>query len=38
MATHTTLPIYKAAYDLLGMSSDMVKNMNRDYKRPEDIL
>ena len=33
MATHTTLPIYKAAYDLLGLSSDMVKNMNRDYKR-----
>ena len=33
MAIHTSLPIYKAAYDLLGLSSDMVKNMNRDYKR-----
>lgn len=33
MATHTSLPIYKAAYELLGLSSDMVKNMNRDYKR-----
>ena len=33
MATHTHLPIYKAAYDLLGLSSDMVKHMNRDYKR-----
>ncbi|WP_150428842.1 four helix bundle protein [Dechloromonas sp. CZR5] len=33
MSIHTSLPIYKAAYDLLGLSSDMVKNMNRDYKR-----
>lgn len=33
MATHTQLPIYKAAYDLLDVSTDFVKNMQRDFKR-----
>jgi hypothetical protein len=33
MATHTQLPIYKAAYDLLDVSTDFVKNMPRDFKR-----
>ena len=33
MATHTQLPIYKAAYDLLGVVADLVKNMPRDFKR-----
>lgn len=33
MATHTTLPIYKVAYDLFGAVTDMVKNMQRDFKR-----
>lgn len=33
MATHTQLSIYKAAYDLLDVVTDLVKNMNRDFKR-----
>ena len=33
MANHQSLPIYKAAYDLLDVVTDMVKNMNRDFKR-----
>lgn len=33
MATHTQLPIYKAAYDLLGVVSDFVKQMPRDFKQ-----
>ena len=33
MATHTQLPIYKAAYDLLDIVTDLVKNMRRDFKR-----
>lgn len=33
MATHTQLPIYKAAYDLLDVVTDLIKNMNRDFKR-----
>ena len=33
MATHTQLPIYKVAYDLLGIIAGLVKNMHRDYKR-----
>lgn len=33
MATHTTLPIYKAAYSLLDVVMDLVKNMPRDFKR-----
>lgn len=33
MALHTQLPIYKAAYGLLDVVTDMVKNMPRDFKR-----
>jgi hypothetical protein len=33
MATHTTLPIYKVAYDLLDVATNLVKNMQRDFKR-----
>ena len=33
MATHTQLPIYKAAYDLLSVVSDFVKQMPRDFKQ-----
>lgn len=33
MATHTHLPIYKVAYDLLDVVTSLVKNMQRDYKR-----
>lgn len=33
MAIHTQLSIYKAAYDLLDVVADLVKNMNRDFKR-----
>ena len=33
MAIHTELPIYKVAYDLLGIIAGLVKNMHRDYKR-----
>ncbi len=33
MATHTQLPIYKVAYDLLDVVTDLVKNMPRDFKR-----
>lgn len=32
MAIHTTLPIYKAAYDLLDAVTDLSKNMPRDFK------
>lgn len=32
MALHTTLPIYKVAYDLLDVAVDLVKNMPRDVK------
>lgn len=32
MALHTTLQIYKSAYDLLGHSIDVVKQMPRDFK------
>ena len=32
MAIHTELPIYKLAYDLLGIAADLVKNMPRDFK------
>lgn len=34
MALHTDLDIYKAAYELLGLVFDFVKNMRRDYKAP----
>ena len=33
MALHTQLPIYKAAYGLLDVVTDLVKNMPRDFKR-----
>lgn len=29
MATHTQLPIYKVAYDLLDVATNLVKNMQR---------
>jgi len=32
MANHTTLPIYKVAYDLLDTITDLAKNMPRDFK------
>ncbi len=32
MAIHTTLPIYKAAYNLLSTITDLTKNMPRDFK------
>jgi hypothetical protein len=33
VALHTQLPIYKAAYRLLDVVTDLVKNMPRDFKR-----
>lgn len=33
MANHTQLPIYKVAYDLLDVVTELVKNMPRDFKR-----
>ena len=33
MANHTTLPIYKVAYDLLDTITDLAKNMPRDFKQ-----
>jgi len=33
VALHTNLPIYKAAYSLLDVVTDLVKNMPRDFKR-----
>lgn len=32
MALHSSLPIYKVAYDLLGVATDVVRNMPRDFK------
>lgn len=32
MALHTTLPIYKVAYDLLDVAVDLTRNMPRDLK------
>lgn len=32
MAIHSELPIYKAAYDLLGIATDLVRNLPRDIK------
>jgi len=32
MALHTSLPIYKVAYDLLDVIADLAKNMPRDFK------
>ena len=31
MALHTQLPIYKVAYDLRDIITDLLKNMPRDY-------
>lgn len=33
MALHTELPIHKAAYDLLDVVVELVKNMPRDFKQ-----
>lgn len=33
MGIHTSLPIYKVAYDLLNVVTELVKNMPRDFKR-----
>lgn len=33
MALHTTLPIYKVAYDLVGVAVDYARGMPRDVKR-----
>lgn len=33
MAIHTELPIYKVAYDLLGVVIELVKNMPREVKQ-----
>jgi hypothetical protein len=33
MAIHTQLPIYKVAYDLLDVITDLAKNMPRDFKQ-----
>jgi len=33
MALHQTLPIYKVAYDLLDVVTDLVKNMPRSFKQ-----
>jgi len=32
MALHSNLPIYKVAYDLLSVATDVTKNMPRDFK------
>lgn len=32
MGLHSQLPIYKVAYDLLGVVTDATRNMPRDYK------
>ena len=32
MALHTSLPIYKVAYDLLSVATDYVQNMPRPFK------
>lgn len=32
MALHTDLPIYKAAYSLFDLITDLTKNMHRDFK------
>jgi hypothetical protein len=33
MALHHELPIYKAAYELLGMAFEVTRNIPRDFKR-----
>ena len=32
MAIHSSLPIYKVAYDLLSVATDLTRNMPRDYR------
>ncbi|MCC7041076.1 MAG: four helix bundle protein [Burkholderiales bacterium] len=32
MALHTSLPIYKVAYDLLSIAIEVTRNMPRDFK------
>jgi hypothetical protein len=32
MALHTQLPIYKVAYDLLSVATEVTRNMPRDFK------
>jgi len=32
MALHSELPLYRACYDLLGVVSDVIRNMRRDIK------
>lgn len=32
MALHTSLPIYKVAYDLLSAATDVTRSVPRDYK------
>lgn len=32
MALHTSLPIYKVAYDLLSLATDVTRSIPRDYK------
>jgi hypothetical protein len=32
MALHIDLPVYKAAYDLLDLATDLTRNMPRDFK------
>ena len=33
MAISTNLPIYKVAYDLFSVVTDLIKNMPRDFKQ-----
>lgn len=33
MALHTSLPIYKVAYELLGVATDVTRSMPRDFKQ-----
>lgn len=32
MALHKDLPVYKLAYDLLSLATDLVRNLPRDVK------
>ena len=34
MATHTSLPIHKVAYDLIDVVTDFARNMPRPFQRP----
>ncbi len=33
MALHKDLPIYKSAYDLLSVTTEITRNIPRDFKR-----